>query len=65
MKLEIEPGVETSVPVSDDRETEWKDDIEEPWVCLEFITLPPLLWFRSSMVLTVSGIPPSGLGRGG
>lgn len=63
IKLDIEPGVETSVlPVSDDNETEWKEDIEDAWVCLE---LPPLLWLRSCMVLTVSGWPPSGLGRGG
>ena len=30
MKSEMEPDVEKSVPVSEDRETEWNEDIEEP-----------------------------------
>ena len=53
MKLAIEPGVDGSV--SEESETEWNEDIEEPWACL------PLMG-----MLTDSGVlGPSGLGRGG
>lgn len=54
----MEPREDESV--SEDSEMEWNDDIEEPCVCFDW---PPL--FNNSMVLTVRGRPPSGLGRGG